>query len=353
MKSSSTSKAQSINKLKTNFDATNTIHNLEPDYNKDLLDIPPDVRKKLFDHLRFLYGDKTAETFIPELIRILQVHYAHKPQKMIQKERDFNPSERFTEKDIILITYGDLFQCKGESPLKTLARLCDTYLKGVINTLHILPFFPYSSDRGFAIIDFETVDPRLGTWKDIDDLEGSYQLMFDGVFNHVSSKSRWFQEFLNGNPAYQNFFIALQSRDELSPAMQEKIFRPRTSDILTRFQTLNGERYVWTTFSPDQIDLNYKNPVVLLKVIEILLYYIRHGADMIRLDAVTYLWAEPGTSSANLEQTHKIVKLLRSILNFVAPTVAIVTETNIPHKENIAYFGNGHDELEESESVRE
>lgn len=327
-----------------NFDATHTLHNLEPDYHKPILDVPPDVNRKLYDHLSFLYGDEKAETFMPELIRILKVYYAHKPKKMIEKERNFDPFERFTERDVILITYGDLFQSKDEPPLKTLARLCDTYLKGVINTLHILPFFPYSSDRGFAIIDFETVDPRLGTWKDIEDLEGRYQLMYDGVFNHVSSKSRWFQEFLNGNPEYQDFFITFKSRDGFTHEMQQKIFRPRTNNILTAFQTINGERYVWTTFSSDQIDLNYRNPTVLLKVFEILLFYVRTGADIIRLDAVTYFWAEPGTSSANLEQTHEIVKLFRSILDFVAPSVAIVTETNIPHEENIAYFGNGNDE---------
>ncbi len=207
-----------------------------------------------------------------------------------------------------------------------------------------MPFFPYSSDRGFAIIDFETVDPRLGTWKDIESLEGRYQLMFDGVINHVSSKSRWFQEFLNGHPYYKDFFISYISQDDLTPKQRKMIFRPRTSQILTRFQTINGSRYVWTTFSPDQIDLNYKNPNVLMRVIEILLFYVRYGADIIRLDSVPYLWAEPGTKSANLEQTHQIVKFFRDVLDVVAPTVAIVTETNVPHQENISYFGNGCDE---------
>ncbi|UCE06081.1 MAG: sugar phosphorylase [bacterium] len=346
MKDSNSKKEQNKPNHQKHYDATHTVHNLEPDYKNPLLKIPSEAHKRMLGRLIFLYGDSVARTYMPELERILQVYYAHKPQKMLEREKNFDPTERFTEKDIILVTYGDLFNSKGESPLATLARLCDTYLKGVINTLHILPFFPYSSDRGFAIIDFETVDPRLGTWKDIDNLEDRYQLMFDGVFNHVSSKSRWFQEFLNGNPDYQDFFISYESRNALSPEHLKKIFRPRTSDILTKFQTINGPRYLWTTFSPDQIDLNYRNPKVLMKVIEILLFYVRHGADIIRLDAVTYLWEQPGTNSANLEQTHHIVKLFRDVLEVVAPTVALVTETNVPHQENIAYFGNGHDEAQ-------
>lgn len=325
-------------------DNTHSIHLKEPDYTRPLMSIPARTKQRLFSRLGFLYGEETASAYMPELERILKVYYAHKPMEMIAKESESDTSNRFTEKDIILITYGDLLQNKDRSPLDTLARFCDTYLEGAINTLHILPFFPYSSDRGFSIIDFETVDPRLGSWEDIEGLEGHYQLMFDGVINHISSKNRWFQEFLNGNPLYKDFFIAYDSQDEISPEERKQIFRPRTTDVLTKVPTIDGTRFVWTTFSRDQIDLNYKNPNVLMRVIEILLLYIRHGADIIRLDAVTYLWSEPGTSCAHLGQTHEIIKFFREILNLVAPGVALITETNVPHRENISYFGNGMDE---------
>ncbi|MCK4892676.1 MAG: sugar phosphorylase, partial [Calditrichia bacterium] len=248
--------------------------------------------------------------------------------------------------DVILITYGDLLHGEEHSPLVSLAKFCDTYLEGTINTLHILPFFPYSSDRGFAIIDFETVDPNLGSWEDIEDLENRYQLMFDGVINHVSSKSRWFQEFLNANSYYKDYFFAFASPDDLSPEQRKLLFRPRTSDILKEFMTINGPQYVWTTFSADQIDLNFKNPEVLMRVIEILLLYVRHGADIIRLDAITFLWDQPGTRGIHLKETHEIVKLFRDILDVVAPSVVLITETNVPHKENISYFGDGHDEAQ-------
>ena len=322
------------------------LHNPEPDYTRPLLDIPKESEERIFRRLSFLYGEQIATDIMPELERLMKVYYAFKPPEMIVNEKLFDPRERFTEEDVILITYGDLLRGEERSPLATLARFCDSYLEGTINTLHILPFFPSSSDRGFAIIDFETVDPHLGSWHDIEELGTRYQLMFDGVINHVSSKSRWFQEFLNGNPFYHDFFITFQSPDELTPEQRKIIFRPRTTDILTRFLTINGPVYVWTTFSPDQIDLNYKNPRVLLRVIKILLMYVQKGADIIRLDAVTYLWAEPGTRCIHLSQTHEIVKLFRDILDVVAPYVALITETNVPHEENISYFGNGHDEAQ-------
>ena len=333
-------------KDKKSYITTKTVHNKEPDYSRPLLEISLSSRNKLLKRLSILYGEKVAQANMPELERILQVYYAHKPLEMIQREKAFDRDNRFTEEDIILITYGDLIRGHEKSPLATLAKLCDTYLEGTINTIHILPFFPYSSDKGFSITDFEEVDPKLGTWEDIEDLESRYQLMFDGVINHASAKSRWFQNFLDGDPYFWDFFINFNTPSELPDEQRKLIFRPRTSDILTEFKTINGSKWVWTTFSTDQIDLNYTNPDVLLKVLEILLLYVRHGADIIRLDAVTYLWTQPGTRCVHLEQTHEIVKLFRDILDIVAPSVALITETNVPHEENISYFGDGTDEAQ-------
>ncbi len=321
-------------------------HEPRPNYDRPLLQLSSVQKKLLYGRLSFLYGEQLADEYLPELERILRVYYAYKTPEAIAEEKTFDPADRFTEQDVILITYGDLLRGKEDSPMETLARFCDTYLEGTINTLHILPFFPYSSDRGFSVIDFETVDPHLGSWEDIEALESRYRLMFDGVINHISSRSRWFQEFLNGNPYYKDFFIAYDSHDDLTPEQRRMIFRPRTTDILTPYKTINGTKYVWTTFSTDQIDLNYKNPNVLMRIIEILLMYVRRGAQIIRLDAVTYIWAEPGTRCVHLDQVHEIVKLLRNIFDIVAPRVALITETNVPHDENISYFGNGYDEAQ-------
>jgi len=318
----------------------------EPDYECPIFEVPSEYKKKMLDRLTFLYGQEEAGTCYKKLERIMKVHYAYKTPAMIEWGKGLNPAERFTEKDVILITYGDLIQDGIHLPLDILADFSEKYLKGNINTLHILPFFPYSSDRGFAITDFEEVDSRLGTWENITNLKSNFRLMFDGVFNHISSKSSWFQEFLDGNPEYQDFFIVFSTKVPISEDHLKLIVRPRTSDLLSQFNTLNGKRSVWTTFSSDQIDLNYRNPNVLVKMVEILLAYVRRGADIIRLDAVTYLWTELGTSCAHLKQTHTIIKLFRDILDAVAPHVAIITETNTPHEENIQYFGNSADEAQ-------
>jgi sucrose phosphorylase len=320
------------------------LYDLEPDYTRPLFEIPPDAQERMFNRLCFLYGKDEAEAVMPELERLLKVHHAHKPQEMIEAEKSCDPKERFTEKDMILITYGDLLHGDGDSPLTTLHNLVNTYNPGSLNTIHILPFFPYSSDRGFSIKDFSSVDPKLGTWADIRTISSQYQLMFDGVLNHASSESKMFKEFLNGHQFYKDFFIYYNSPDDLTPDQRSKIFRPRTSDILTKFQTIDGPRYVWTTFSEDQIDLNFRNPAVLTRVIDGLLFYARQGANIIRLDAVTYVWADPGTECVHLPQTHEVVKLLRDVMDTVAPGVALVTETNVPHEDNISYFGNGYDE---------
>ncbi len=329
--------------MENNFQSAPSYLN-EPDYRNKQLLVDPLFRKKIFKRMTFLYGEYTAKQFYPEMERIIRVHYSYKSDSLIEKEIQERNSDIFSEKDVILITYGDLLKGKDQSPLSTLAKFCDIYLEGAINTIHILPFYPYSSDRGFSIKDFETVDPNLGCWEDIHRIGNKYKLMFDGVINHISSKSKWFQEFLNGNPRFQDFVISYDSPDDISEEEKKMIFRPRTSDILSKVYTINGEKYVWTTFSEDQIDLNYKNPEVLIKVIEILLMYVRHGAKIIRLDAVTYIWAETGTRCVHLDQTHEIVKLFRDVLDFAAPGTLIITETNVPHEENISYFGNGEDE---------
>ena len=320
-------------------------HYPEPDYSRPLLEIPFEAQERMMGRLRILYGDAVAEKYTPELERILKVHYAYKPQEMIDQEKEFDPQNRFTERDMILITYGDLLRGEAHSPLASLGEFVQhPGLRQFFNTLHILPFFPYSSDKGFSVTDFESVDPNLGSWQDIEEIGKRYELMFDGVLNHISSKSPAFQEFLNGNPHFKNIATAYTSHDALTPEQRGMIVRPRTSDILTKFRTIEGERYVWTTFSADQVDLNYKNPDVLMFIIETMLLYVRRGADILRLDAVTYLWSEPGTSSVHLEQTHEIIKLLRDVFDVVAPRTAILTETNVPHEKNVSYFGNGYDE---------
>jgi glucosylglycerate phosphorylase len=315
-----------------------------PDYNRPPLTITPEQRERVIEKLTVLYGELDANAVYWEIERLIQVHQAHKPAEMLREDAEFDPRDRFTQEDVVAITYGDLIDSPNTHPLKALSIIFENLFRGVFSTVHILPFYPYSSDRGFSVIDYEEVDPKLGRWEDIERLGGRYRLMFDGVINHVSSESEWFREFLNRNPNYEDFFVSFESPQAISEEHMRLILRPRTSSLLTEYQTLRGPRWVWTTFSPDQIDLNFRSENVLFRVIGVLLYYIRRGADIIRLDAATYLWRELGTSSAHLPQTHALVQLFRAVLDVAAPGATVITETNVPHDDNVSYFGDGTNE---------
>jgi len=286
----------------------------------------------IHSHLTALYGEASGDDAFKRLRSIL-----HTYRPSLHREA----TQHITERDSILITYGDQLQEPGISPLHTLADFCEKYLTGLVSGLHILPFFPYSSDDGFSVIDYRAVNPDLGVWEDVERLGGRFRLMFDAVINHVSINSKWFQAFLCDDPKYQNYFITVEGNPDLS-----QVVRPRALPLLTRFETSSGPKQVWTTFSEDQVDLNYHNPAVLLETIETLLSYVGHGAEFIRLDAVAYLWKEIGTPCIHLPQTHRIIQLFRAVFDEVAPHVMLITETNVAHAENISYFGDGNNEAQ-------
>jgi glucosylglycerate phosphorylase len=321
-------------------------HLLQPDYTRPLFSLTKQSRERIMDKLIRLYGRDAAGSTFFEIERLMKVYHAHKHPQMLSIEKKFVISDRFTQQDAILITYGDMIRAGGVLPLQALSQFAERFLQNAFSTIHILPFFPYSSDRGFAVKDFKRVDANLGTWQDIRALKAEFKLMFDLVINHVSAKHPWFEEFLNGNPEFERFFIAFDHESAIPPEQLALIFRPRTSPLLSPFFTLNGPKSVWTTFSRDQIDLNFQNPKVLIKAIDILLTYVRQEANTIRLDAVTYLWKQLGTRCIHLEAAHLIIRLFRDILDAVAPQVAIITETNVPHAENILYFGDGRNEAQ-------
>lgn len=290
-------------------------------------------QQRIRSKLALLYGAERADALWPRLEAVLAAYEARPSQ--------VSPSSRLTEQDVVLITYGDLIQQSGQRPLRMLHTMLQTYLADVVNTVHILPFFPYSSDDGFSVIDYLAVDEALGDWADIHRLRDDFRLMFDAVINHISAQSAWFKQFAAGESAYQDYFIITDPAADLSD-----VVRPRTLPLLTPVETAAGQRHVWTTFSPDQIDLNYASEDVLLAVIDVLLAYVRHGASLIRLDAIAYLWKEIGTSCIHLPETHAVVQLIRDVLDVVAPDVLIITETNVPHDENVSYFGDGANEAQ-------
>ena len=245
-------------------------------------------------------------------------------------------SAKLDETTVILITYGDTVQKDEERPLKTLKHFVDQHVRESISAVHILPFYPFSSDDGFSVIDYREVREDLGTWSDVSALGENFTLMFDLVLNHTSRKSRWFRDYVSGIAPARFYFEEADPSNDLSA-----VVRPRSSPLLTKTQTRLGERHVWTTFSSDQIDLDFSNPDVLFEFLDILLYYVAHGVRIIRLDAVAFLWKKVGTSCLHLPETHEVVKLLRDFLEMVAPGVVLITETNVPHEENVSYFGSG------------
>lgn len=260
--------------------------------------------------------------------------------QLIQKYRDSFPQKvqehRWSEQDMILITYGNTIGGLSDKPLESLHLFWKQYLDSVIPCIHILPFCPFSSDDGFSVVDYKMIDPLLGDWEDIAAMSADVDLMFDYVLNHISRESLWFLDYASNNKPYTDYFIELPADTDT-----HLVTRPRNTPLLAPIHTRQGLKHVWATFSEDQIDLNYANWRVLVAMIDVFLFYIEQGARFVRLDAVAFLWKKLGTNCIHLPETHEVVKLLRDIIDEVAPWVVIITETNVPHRENLSYFGQG------------
>lgn len=289
------------------------------------------IKEKLIRHLNIIYPDANQDDLANKIIdRFWPISAGKKA-----KETHLPGSGAWSEKSTMLITYGDTILKDNEQPLKTLHNFLNTHLKNIINSVHILPFFPFSSDDGFAVKDYYKVRDDLGTWEDIQAIGNDYHLMADLVINHASSKSEWFEKFLKGESTYKNFFVTASLEDDLS-----NVVRPRPSALLTPFETDEGTKYLWCTFGPDQIDLNFEEPEVLLTFIDIMRVYLNNNVRIFRMDAVAFLWKEIGTDCIHLPQTHEIIRLLRTLIDFYEEDVLIITETNVPNHENLSYFGN-------------
>jgi len=302
--------------------------------------------ERLRASLASVYGSATAgeilERLLPRIeeVRAKRVTSPHTDaSSMSQQTQSMRtlPDQR----EVILITYGDQIQEEGKPPLRTLCEVLESTVSDVCSGVHILPFYPYTSDDGFSVVDYRQVDPALGDWEEIRRLGRRFRLMFDAVINHISASSPWFQAFLRGEAPYTEYFITVDPSVDLS-----SVVRPRTSPLLTPFATVDGVKYVWTTFSADQVDLNYRSPVLLYEILDLLLFYVEQGAQRIRLDAVGFLWKEIGTSCIHLPQTHALIQAMRAMLDLAAPDVLLITETNVPHLENISYFGDGYNEAQ-------
>lgn len=274
--------------------------------------------KTLIKYLNILYPNNYNDTY-KEITKLINKYKHPKIEKNISNQ------------NTILITYGDSLIDKNKYPLETIHSFLKNECKNIIKDIHLLPIYPFSSDDGFSVIDYLKIRKDLGNWKHISKLSKNYNVMLDGVINHISSQSKWFKNYLNDNPKYHNYFI---SKNQIQDTT--KVIRPRTSSLFTKI----NNKEVWTTFSSDQIDLNFSNPKVLLEIIKTILFYDSFNIRYLRLDAIGFIWKESNTSCMHLNQTHIIIKLIKYILKSINSNCLLVTETNVAHKENISYFGN-------------
>ena len=294
------------------------------------------LHDKVKHHLESIYADVTLDVSYETLATDLMNTIGLQQQTDIASPKSHH--NYWDEDDIIMITYGDSVIDEGESPLVTLNKFLHRYCKNTVNNVHILPFFPYSSDDGFSVIDYSTVNESLGSWEDIEAIAADYGLMTDLVINHCSARSVWFDNFIKCEGPGSDFFFTAEPTDDLS-----MVTRPRVSPLLRETETADGTKHVWCTFSHDQVDFDFRNPKVLLAFIDIIKLYIDKGAKIFRLDAVAFLWKIVGTNCINLFQTHEVIRLIRTLIEHVDPSIIIITETNIPNRENLTYFGNANE----------
>lgn len=291
------------------------------------------MQAKIKEIINLVYGESFSDTHFSVLLEKIDNAIS-----VITDKRKVG----WDEKDVVLITYADQFSAEGEKALPVFTRFYNKWLSHSFSHVHLLPFYPWSSDDGFSVIDYHDVAPETGTWQDIAELKQSASLMFDFVCNHMSAQSQWFTNYLKQMPGYNDFFISVDPETDLSA-----VTRPRALPLLTPFTLHDGSvRHLWTTFSSDQVDLNFASPQVLIAMVDVLLHYLTEGARYIRLDAVGFMWKIPGTSCIHLEQTHQLIQLFRAITEAVAPGTVIITETNVPHKDNVSYFGDGNNEAQ-------
>ncbi len=289
--------------------------------------------RRLCSHISKIYSHDSAEGIAKKLQIVFETQNINPSEKPTNR-----PKHYWSEQDVYLITYANSIYSDSKIPLRVLYQFLMKYMKGIVNTVHILPFFPYSSDDGFAVIDYKKVDENLGCWDDIKNIASQFNLMADLVINHISSKSKWFKQFLNNEEPGRNYFIEVDVNEDIT-----KVVRPRNSPLLQEITTKQDKKLVWCTFSEDQVDLDFSNPDVLLEFAKILHFYLLKGVRVIRLDAIAFLWKQLGTTCINLPQTHEIVKALRLLTERYFPGVLFITETNIPNLENIKYFGNANE----------
>ena len=278
------------------------------------------------------HSEQEINSVWSQLLQILDPFRVNKNNKELEIESIWDSSS------VVLITYPDSIYRKDESTLKTLTEFVKNRLSGLSSVIHVLPFLPSTSDGGFAVSNHEKIDDTFGNWNDLKDLSSKHKIMADLVLNHVSSSHPWVHQFIKSEDPGPSYIVSPSETN-----VWENVIRPRNTSLFTNINTKQGFKSVWTTFGPDQIDVDWRNPHIFLEFLKLLVRYITNGADWIRLDAIAFIWKEPYTTCLHLDPVHSIVKLLNKCLKIIKPSAVLITETNVPEKENLSYLIEGNE----------
>lgn len=334
------------------------------------------LKERLKLALQAVYGDSSA-TIYEKVVAIAEDFSKRRANSQ------GNGFKSLSQKDMALICYADHVVSTEFSPIQTLGKVLKEYgISDKLPITHILPFYPWDTDRGFSVKDYYSVNPGYGTWEDIKELGTYTKLMFDFVANHASIENPLVQKALISDHIspedseckeylpYKDFVISYTEDNKPSEEDLKQLSRPRNFPVLTKYRVVKndenrkvailgekkeeenvlGEGYVWTTFSRAklddgseetcQIDINYNNPNVFVESVKILLFYVEQSAKLVRLDAIGYIWKKIGSSSLHEPECHKILEALGSVLRIAAPEVITISEVNEPQVNAFTYIGN-------------
>lgn len=302
--------------------------------------------EKYQDELRWLYMELYGnDAMYAELCEQMHEYYLKRSTEL--KKRDIKKEKNpdwFKEKEMLgMMLYIDNFAGNLKGVEKKLA-----YLKECnVNCLHLMPFLDTpkgKSDGGYAVADFRKVRPDLGTMKDLARLtekchENGMNVCMDFVMNHTSEEHEWAKRARAGEGEYMSRYFFYDNGD--IPARYEEtvpqVFPTTAPGNFTWLPEIG--HYVLTTFYPYQWDLNYRNPRVFNEMMYNFLFLANQGMDIIRIDAVPYIWKELGTSCRNLKEVHTIVRMMRMIAEIVCPSVILLGEVVMEPEKVVPYFG--------------
>ena len=302
--------------------------------------------KRHHDELRWLYMElyNNGSMFF-ELIEYLRNFYNARSAslKAIDREKEKDPGW-YRRNDLLgMMLYIDNFG----GTIHGVREKLDYLQKSNVNYIHLMPFLdtvPERSDGGYAVKDFRKVQPSLGTMEDLEGLtaachEKGIQVCMDFVMNHTSEDHEWAQRARQGDGEYMSRYFFFNNR-EIPDRYEQTVPQVFPTTAPGNFTWLpECGHYVMTTFYPYQWDLNYRNPRVFNEMMANFLYLANRGIDIIRIDAVPYIWKELGTSCRNLKQVHTIVRMMRMIGEIVCPSVLLLGEVVMEPSKVVPYFG--------------